>query len=286
MAKKEPLVSITIPTYNNIKTLEKTLNSVKNQSYKNIEIIIVDSNSTDGTLDIIKKFNRIKVYQYEGTLLGARDLGVKKSRGDYIVLIDSDHVLSKDTIGQAVKKMDDFDMVWLYERSWEPKKLLEILYDADRRLTQNYSKDFIEPVGGTILPRFYKRKVLVNAFEAIPKKILPLCVAHDHAIIYYEAKNISKKVGSIGSEEKPAIFHQEPWSWENLFKKTYRYGVTTRKLVENKVYPELLKSKNKGRKIQINDINLSLKSNALRAARALPYLYGFYTGKNKKIPGL
>lgn len=286
MKKKMPLVSVTIPTYNNIKTIENTLKGVVNQSYKNIEIIIIDSHSKDGTLDVIKKFKGIKVYQYEGTLLGARGVGVQKAKGEYIALVDSDHILSPKTIEEAVSKMDKHDMLWLYERSWKPKKLLEVLYDADRRLTQNYAKDYIEPVGGTILPRFYKKTVLKKAFDNMPKKILPLCVAHDHAIIYLEAKRISKKLGNIGTEKKAAIFHQEPWSWDNLMRKTYRYGVTTRKLVENKVYPELLKSKNKGRKIAWGSLGLTIKSNLLRAARAVPYLYGFYTGKNKKIPGL
>jgi glycosyltransferase involved in cell wall biosynthesis len=282
----EKLVSITIPTYNNHKTLRKTLESVKKQTYKNIEVIIIDSNSNDGTLEIIKEFKGIKVFQYEGTLLGARGLGVEKANGEFIALVDSDHVLDPDTIGKSVKAMEEFDMVWFYERSYKPKKLMEVLYDADRELVQKYSKDFINPIGGVILPRFYKKKVLAKAFTQIPKKILPLCVAHDHAIIYYEAKEVSKKLGRIGNENKPAIFHQEPWSWNNLFKKTYRYGVTTRKLVENNVYPELLRSKNKGRKIKMGDLGLSIKSNILRAARAFPYLYGYYTGKNKKIPGL
>lgn len=284
--KKQELVSINIPTYNNIKTLKKTLESVKNQTYKNIEIIIIDSQSNDGTLDLIKQFKDIKVYQYQGTLLGARALGVEKSKGKYVFLIDSDHVLKSDSVERGVGLMKKFDMVWLYERSYKPRRLLEILYDADRVLTQNYAKDYIEPVGGTILPRVYKKEILSKAFSQIPKKILPLCVAHDHAIIYYEARRISKKVGNIGSYQSPAIWHQEPWSWENLFKKTYRYGITTRKLIENKVYPELLKSKNKGRGIKLNDLSLSIKSNILRAIRAIPYLYGYWTGKNKKIPGL
>ncbi len=280
------LVSVTIPTYNNKRTLRKTLESVKNQTYKNIEIIVIDSHSTDGTLDIIKEFKGVKVYQYEGTLLGARELGVEKAKGEFVILVDSDHVLRSDSIEKAIEKSNEFDMLWLYERSFKPRKLLEVLYDADRRLTQNYAKYYIEPVGGTILPRFYKRSVLVEAFKKIPKKILPLCVAHDHAIIYFECKKISNKIGSIGSEKIPAIWHQEPWSFDNLFKKTYRYGITTRKLIENKVYPELLKSKNKGRKIAIKSLGLSFKSNLLRAIRAIPYLYGYYTGKNKKIPGL
>jgi len=288
MAKKksEKLVSITIPTYNNKKTLRKTLESVKAQTYGNMEIIIVDSNSNDGTLDIIKEFNGIKVYQYEGTLLGARGVGVEKAKGEFVILVDSDHVLKKDSVEKCVEKMNEFDMLWLYERSFQPKKLLEILYDADRRLTQNYAKYYIQPVGGTILPRFYKRKLIVQAFKQIPKKIWPLCVAHDHAIIYLECQNAGGKVGSIGSEKQPAIWHQEPWSFDNLFKKTYRYGITTRKLIENDVYPELLKSKNKGRKMALSSLGLSLKSNILRAIRAVPYLYGYYTGKNKKIPGL
>ncbi len=275
------LVSITIPTYNSEKTLEKTLKSVKNQTYPHIELILIDSNSTDKTLEIAKEFNA-KVYQYKGTLLGARELGARKAKGKYVLLVDSDHILEKTAVERGIKLMKKSDMLWLYERSWKPKKLLEKLYDADRELVQKYAKDFINPIGGVILPRFYRRNLLIKAFSNIPKKILPLCVAHDHAIIYLEAYKLSKKIGKLDN----AIWHQEPWSWNNLFKKTYRYGVTTRKLVENKVYPELLQSKNRGRKIKFEDIGLSIKSNILRFARAIPYLYGYYTGKNKKIPGL
>ncbi len=275
------LVSITIPTYNSEKTLKKTLQSIKAQTYPYIELILVDSNSTDKTLEIAEEFGA-KVYQYEGTLLGAREVGAKKAKGKYILLVDSDHILEKTAVERGVKLLDKFDMLWLYERSWKPKRILEILYDADRALVQKYSKDFINPVGGVILPRFYKKEILLKAFSNIPKKILPLCVAHDHAIIYLEAYTLSKKVGKLDK----AIWHQEPWSWSNLFKKTYRYGITTRKLVENNVYPELLQSKNKGRKIKFTDVVLSLKSNILRFIRAIPYLYGYYTGKNKKIPGL
>lgn len=275
------LVSITIPTYNSEKTLKRTLESVKAQTYPNIELILIDSNSTDKTLKIAKDFGA-KIYQYKGTLLGARELGAKKAKGKYILLVDSDHILNKATVERGVELLNKFDMLWLYERSWKPKRLLERLYDADRELVQKYSKDFINPIGGVILPRFYKKTLLLKAFENIPKKILPLCVAHDHAIIYLEAYKLSKNVGKLNN----AIWHMEPWSWANLFKKTYRYGVTTRKLIENHVYPELLQSKNRERKIKFKDLRLSLKSNLLRFIRAIPYLYGYYTGKNKKIPGL
>ena len=55
--KMKKLVSVTIPTFNSEKTLEKTLEKVKTQTYENIEIIIIDSYSNDKTLEIAKKFN-------------------------------------------------------------------------------------------------------------------------------------------------------------------------------------------------------------------------------------
>jgi glycosyltransferase involved in cell wall biosynthesis len=274
MKNEMPLVSVTIPTFNNEKTIERTLRSVKAQTYENIEIIVIDSHSKDKTLKIIKKFPEATVYQYEGTLLGARGVGVDKAKGEFVVLVDSDHILEPTAIERAVKLTDKYDMLWFYERSWKPKKVLEVLYDADRVLCQKHWQDFIRPVGGVLLPRFYKREILVKAFKNMPKEILPLCVAHDHAIIYYEADKLTKKLGKLDN----AIFHMEPWSWTNLFKKTYRYGITTRKLVENNAYPELLKSKDCMRKFYWNDLGLSIKSNLLRAARGVPYKLGYWFG--------
>ena len=267
------LISVTIPTYNSEKTLKKTLESVKAQTYENVEIIIIDSNSKDKTLEIAKEFN-VKVIQYEGTLLGARGVGAEKAKGKYVLLLDSDQILEKTAIERGVKLLKEFDMLWLYERSWKPKRLLERLYDADRELVQKYAEDFINPIGGVILPRFYKKNLLIEAFKKIPKRILPLCVAHDHAIIYYEAYKISKKIGKLDN----AVWHMEPWSWSNLFKKTYRYGVTTKKLVENNTYPEIIKSKDKMRKSKRKDLKLSIKSNILRALRGIPYKLGYWFG--------
>lgn len=271
--KMAKLVSITIPVYNSERTLKKTLKSVKAQTYKNIEVSVVDSYSKDKTCAIAKEFGA-EIYQYEGTLLGARELGVKKAKGEFVLLLDSDHILEPTAIERAVKLMKQFDMLWLYERSYKPKRILERLYDADRALIQKYAKDFINPIGGVILPRFYKKFILIKAFKNIPRKILPLCVAHDHAIIYYEAYKISKKIGMLPH----AIWHMEPWSWLNLFKKTYRYGITTRKLVENNAYPEIIQSKNRMRKFERGDIWFSIKSNILRVLRGVPYKLGYHFG--------
>lgn len=80
----KPLVSINIPTYNSEKTLDQCLSSVKNQTYKKIEIIIIDSYSTDRTIEIAKKFSA-EILTAE-SLATARKTGVEGSKGKYILL--------------------------------------------------------------------------------------------------------------------------------------------------------------------------------------------------------
>ena len=81
-------VSINIPTYNSEETIKLCLDSIEKQTYKNIEIIIVDGGSKDGTLSIAKNYGA-KVFVYRKALLGARDLGVRKSKGKYVLFLDT-----------------------------------------------------------------------------------------------------------------------------------------------------------------------------------------------------
>lgn len=271
------LVSVTIPTFNSEKTLRKTLESVKAQTYKDTETLIIDSHSKDKTLEIAKEFN-VPVYQYEDALLGARGLGVKKAKGVYILLLDSDQILEKTAVERAVKMFSEkkFDMLALYERSYQPKNMLEKLFDADRELVQKYYKQFLDPYTGVILPRFYKKEILVKVFGRIPQNIQKICAAHDHAIIYIEAYKISKKIGMLPY----AVYHIEPGSWKWLFSKTYRWGYTTRDLEKDPMYRDLIKSKKRPRKFMWSSPGLSIKSNVLRFIRAIPYALGYYSRKN------
>jgi chondroitin synthase len=89
-----PLVSVIITTYNSSSTIEACVESIIKQSYKNLEIIIVDDASTDQTVEIINKFkdSRIKLYRLDynsGTYL-AKNIGISKSKGEIIVFQDSD----------------------------------------------------------------------------------------------------------------------------------------------------------------------------------------------------
>ncbi len=89
------LISVIIPVYNVEKYLDRCLISVINQSYKNLEIIIVNDGSTDGSylicLEYAKKDNRIKLFnKSNGGLSSARNYGIENSSGEYLAFIDSD----------------------------------------------------------------------------------------------------------------------------------------------------------------------------------------------------
>ena len=91
----DPLISIIIPCFNAEKTLEKCLKSVVQQSYANLEIIIIDDGSTDETSLIYNKFQsndeRILVLKLQNSGVSkARNTGVKAATGDYICFVDSD----------------------------------------------------------------------------------------------------------------------------------------------------------------------------------------------------
>jgi glycosyltransferase involved in cell wall biosynthesis len=104
----KPLVSVIVPTKNSKQTLSRCLDSIKNQSYKNIEIIVVDNFSSDDTPKIAKHYTKL-FFQIGPERSAQRNYGVTKSIGKYVVIIDSDMSLSADVIKECVKAMEDND---------------------------------------------------------------------------------------------------------------------------------------------------------------------------------
>lgn len=264
------LVSVTIPTYNSEKTLEQSLKSVKEQTYKYIELIIIDSYSKDKTLEIAKKF-KAKIVMCRGKLLEARIEGAKASKGKYVLLLDSDQILDRTVIERAVGKMKEYDSLWFFERAYNRKKWLPSLYDADRLLVQNYW----EPDEDIVLPRFFKRELLIKAYNKIPKKYINICAAQDHIITWYEFKNLTKRNGMVEN----AVEHMEPDSLIVLFKKQWRWGKTTKDFYKTGLYRELITKKDSFRKFKRKHLEWSIKSFILRILRGIPYKLGYWFGR-------
>lgn len=108
MPIKNPLVSIVVPTYNVKHYIRECIESILNQTYKNIEIIIVNDGSTDNSMymidDYITSIDKIKVINQENQgLSAARNSGIDKAKGKYIAMIDSDDKIKPDFIKNLVK---------------------------------------------------------------------------------------------------------------------------------------------------------------------------------------
>lgn len=88
---KIPLISVIMPTYNAITTINGSLESIKKQTYKNYEIIVVDDGSFDGTTDLLKKMNDVNLFMQSNQGVSvARNKGVQEAKGDLIAFLDSD----------------------------------------------------------------------------------------------------------------------------------------------------------------------------------------------------
>ena len=110
MNDKTPLISVVTVTYNCVSTLEETILSVVNQTYSNIESIIIDGGSTDGTTDIIKKYHDKIAYwtsEKDNGIYDAMNKAIDVASGDFIIFLGSDdHFISYGIIKEIVENND------------------------------------------------------------------------------------------------------------------------------------------------------------------------------------
>ncbi len=109
MEQQDNTVKISVVTvcFNSEKTLEQTIQSVINQSYKNVEYIIIDGGSTDGTLDIIKKYEHYISYWVSEPDKGTYDAmnkGIRQASGDLVAFLNSDDWYSMDALQRVAMK--------------------------------------------------------------------------------------------------------------------------------------------------------------------------------------
>lgn len=111
---KKPLISVIIPMYNAEKYIEKCINSVIKQTYKNLEILCIDDHSSDNTKKIVQKIaqkdNRIIIKNSEGKYIGGtRNTGLKYANGKYIIFLDNDDCIDKNTCQIALNIYNKYD---------------------------------------------------------------------------------------------------------------------------------------------------------------------------------
>lgn len=138
-------VSVIMPCYNDGKYIKESISSVLNQTYKNIELIVIDDGSTDQeTIDILNNIDNSRVLVFRTQRLGpsgARNKGILESKGDYILPLDSDDIIDKTYIEKAVK-------------------IIEL--DSNIGIVYCKAELFGEKNGEWKLPKYSTRQMLIN----------------------------------------------------------------------------------------------------------------------------
>lgn len=112
--KKE--VSVIVPIYNAHKYLKRCIRSILDQTYENLDIVLIDDGSQDNSLEICKRFEkedqRVRVFHKEnGGVSSARNYGIKKAQGEYIVFIDADDRVETSFIESLLAKAKENSIV-------------------------------------------------------------------------------------------------------------------------------------------------------------------------------
>ena len=104
--RQDPKVSIITVVYNGVTHLEQTINSVINQTYNNIEYIIIDGGSTDGTVELIKKYDKHIDYwvsEKDSGIYDAMNKGIAEATGEIVGLINADDWYETDAVAQVIE---------------------------------------------------------------------------------------------------------------------------------------------------------------------------------------
>lgn len=223
-----PLVSIIIPCYNNQTFIENAIASAIDQTYSNVEIIVIDDGSTDSSLEIIKSFAD-KVYWETGKNRGAplaRNRGIELAQGEYIKFLDADDVLLPDCIEKQIAQATQLpadrkaiiygDAIWvdqhnqpipgypLRPRQPDEDNIAHILANSPLTSCPLHKREYLLEIGGfdLSLPRGQEHDLHLRLVLAGVEFI------HNPSPVYKYREYVSDgRISQKGYSTKGAMFH-------------------------------------------------------------------------------
>ena len=168
-----PMVSIIIPCYNVESYVKKSIESVLNQSYRNIQVVIVDDGSKDNTskviLECIENKSNVTFIQNENMgVSNARNTGIKSSKGKYIMFLDSDDYISKNTIKNMINLMNNYHSDLLkcnIKKDYVTENRIEKVKPIYSRVRNILEKDFASTIYKKILSTETMNSVCCSLFK-------------------------------------------------------------------------------------------------------------------------
>ena len=138
-----PLVSVIIPTYNRAQKVCESIQSVLDQTYSNIQLIVVDDGSTDDTKELLKAYSGIEyIWQQNTGQAGARNTGLLNAKGTIIASLDSDDLWEPDFLETCVTKLEQEELDFVFANWYQAEKDRQCYdYFSEFVLIHPYLKD-------------------------------------------------------------------------------------------------------------------------------------------------
>lgn len=219
--KEQPLVSIVTIVYNGEKHLEQAMQSVLQQTYPNIEYIVIDGGSKDGTISIIKKYEQQLaswISEKDKGISDAFNKGLQKATGKFIGMINADDWYEKNAVEEAVKNFDDADIVYGDLILWRDDKI-------DFRQKGDHS--FIEKEMTINHPTVFVRKTAYDQFGLFDRSFR-CAMDYELLVRLWVNKCQFKYVPSIKANMR----------WQGLSDAQWKLGVKETLRIKNKYFPQ------------------------------------------------
>lgn len=251
----QPLISIIVPVYNVEKYLARCLDSLTNQTLRNIEIICVNDGSTDSSLEILRDYaskdNRIIIVdKANGGLSSARNAGLELIQGEYFMFVDSDDWLDECTCEESYKNIKDNDadcLMFSYTKEFGTHSIVNHIFNQDKIVWQNedvqnnfhrrlfglIGKELSKPQDGDLIVSACMQLFNSEKFKYIrfvdTKKIgtedcwYQILVYHNCSKFIYVDRPwyhyLRINTNSLTTRNNPYLFER----WQNLYRLMYQY---------------------------------------------------------------
>lgn len=223
MHRPDLKISIITVSYNACDTIEQTIRSVVSQTYNNIEYIIIDGMSTDGTVEIIKKYSDDIAYwcsEPDKGIYDAMNKGIQVATGDYIQIIGADDCLcSKDVIDRVVNNLGgDVDIFSAARYEVDEKRKIQLLTTNEKAKCLIKGRLPWMPHSGLFVKNTYMKanlfdcsykiaadyKFILNAY--LDKNV---CFQYvDFPVVYFGRDGISSSPSKLLYEENDRLFYE------------------------------------------------------------------------------
>lgn len=250
-------LSVIVPVYNGEKYIKRCINSIQNQTYKNLEIIVVNDGSIDNTLNIIeelaKEDERVKIFSTENQgVSSARNFGMKKAIGEYISFVDSDDFIYSNHF-EKMMKHKEYDLIM--GNGYFELENNQIVKENVRTGEGSISSDeaikkiFSEDIYGTVWRAVFKKKIIeknnlqfrklkisedmIFLFEYM-LKISEIYYVERAGYVYNRANSLNV-VNNMGDNKYLEDYISFPKLLNEIFKTAYKYEVFKNQIAKKTV---------------------------------------------------